>query len=432
MDRIIEHIERLLLRHDCVIIPEFGGFVLQVVPAVYIGDEHSFTPARKEIIFNPTLTHNDGLLVESYMDSYSLDFDKAWPLVRKDVSAMKNILDEKSELQLGIIGLFTKENERLIFMQEKSGGVHFSTISYGFPVFHFIPLSARGYIATTPYTIAPPLTNTNVSETKTEKQSNNILYKIPVTRTFLRVVAAMAAAIILFFLISTPVNDVNNASYTASFVPQEIMPKKIADEIVSDAFSGSDNLAVVNSDNSGYVPGSPADKAEKPDAKIETSRSVDNKAEKNASEKPTNKTVNTGTTTGASKSGANNTGTKKTEPSKSTSGKAISEGAGAKTGTSTPPKTSASSKSSTAKSSATNVAGAKYYVIISSFKSKKHAQEYIKQLGKSEIAANADILVTDRARVYARSFSTEREAQSYLDVISKKPKHKDAWIYRNN
>jgi len=388
MDRIIEHIERLLLQHDCVIIPEFGGFVLQVVPAVYTGDEHSFTPSRKEIIFNPTLTHNDGLLVESYMEDYSLDFDKAWQLVRKDVSVIKKLLDEKNELQLGMIGSFYKECERLIFKQEKSGGVHFSTSSYGFPVFHYIPLSARDFAVVMPYVATPTEKKIDVSRTKEEKQSKNIIYKIPVTRTFLRVVAATAAAIILFFLISTPVSDVNIASYTASFVPQEIIPKKMADEIVSDAFSGSGDMVAINSDNSGYVPESLSGKPE---------------------------TTKTGTVAGKAKS------------SKSTSSEAKSTGAASKTGTATTK--SPSSKSSTTKTSSANTGGTKYYVIISSFKSKKHAQEYIKQLKGSELAGTAEIIVTDRARVYARSFSTERDAQSYLDVLSKNPKHKKAWIY---
>jgi len=404
MDRIIEHIERLLLRHDCVIIPEFGGFVLQVIPAVYIGDEHSFIPARKEIIFNPTLTHNDGLLVESYMNSYSSDFDKAWQLVRKDVSAMKDILNENNNLQLGIIGHFTKENERLLFMQEKNGGVNFSTISYGFPIFHYIPLSARGLSVTPQYNTTPSLANTNSSVTKAEKQSKNVIYKIPVTRTFLRVVTATAAAILLFFLISTPIGDVNNASYTASFVPQEIMPKKTADEIVSDAFSGSNNMAVVNNDNSEYVQESISNKKD-----IEVNTDV--KAESTASETAISKPENTGTT---------ETKTTKTETTKTETSKPASTGT-----------KSTSSKSSNVKPSVTNSTGTKYYVIISSFKSKKHAQDYLKQLRGSEVATSANIIVTDRARVYAKSFSTEREAQSYLDIISKKPKHKDAWIYKS-
>ena len=41
MLRIITHIERLLLTHDCVILPKFGGFVLQILPATYEEEEHS-------------------------------------------------------------------------------------------------------------------------------------------------------------------------------------------------------------------------------------------------------------------------------------------------------------------------------------------------------------------------------------------------------
>ena len=55
MLRIITHIERLLLTHDCVILPKFGGFVLQTLPATYQEEEHLFRPMRKEVMFNVTL-----------------------------------------------------------------------------------------------------------------------------------------------------------------------------------------------------------------------------------------------------------------------------------------------------------------------------------------------------------------------------------------
>ena len=57
MLRIITHIERLLLTHDCVILPKFGGFVLQTLPATYQEEEHLFRPMRKEVMFNVTLQH---------------------------------------------------------------------------------------------------------------------------------------------------------------------------------------------------------------------------------------------------------------------------------------------------------------------------------------------------------------------------------------
>lgn len=58
----------------------------------------------------------------------------------------------------------------------------------------------------------------------TGKKKKDTLY-IPVSRKFLRVVAASAAAVTLFLLVSTPVEDVNQAAYTASFVPTEMVAR---------------------------------------------------------------------------------------------------------------------------------------------------------------------------------------------------------------
>ncbi|MDR0573525.1 MAG: SPOR domain-containing protein [Tannerella sp.] len=419
MDRIIGHIEHLLLRHDCVIIPDFGGFVLQSVSAVYLGEEHSFFPERKEIVFNPTLTHNDGLLLESYMQSYSVDFNKAKQLVRKDVAEMKEYLDDYSELQLGKIGLFIKEEDRLIFIPGKNSDVQFSTRSYGLPVFHYLPLSAR--IPVMVSSVNAPSTGTGTgAETALPadavKRGKNVIYSIPVTRTFLRMIAATAAAIFLFLFISTPVSDVNKASYSASFIPQEIMPKKTAEQIVSEALSIYNDLAYNNSisDKAGYVPESDM-KAESVVSEKEkmlspvnrSSSEIDGKAgvimtesaspESMSSEKPAPVIV------------AN------------TEKKAEATSASAK---------SASSKSSSAKSSSNNTGSVKYYVIIGSFNNKSQAQSYIKRLQGAE-TANAGILARDgRARVFAQIFATEEAAQAYLIKIRRNPKHEQAWIYK--
>ena len=398
MDRIIKHIERLLLQHDCVIIPEFGGFVLQSATAVYLGNEHSFTPARKEIVFNPTLTHNDGLLVESYMQEYYMDFDKAQQLVRKDVASMKSTFDDSSELQLGKIGFFVKEDDRLLFMPAKSSDVLFSTRSYGLPIFHYLPLSARIPLMTTQAVVTSNC-DTGTQEAKTENRSKNIIYYIPVTRTFFRIIAVAAAAILLFLFISTPVSDVNNAAYTASFVPQEIMPKKTVNDIVSDAFSATDNISSTTSNETGAITREvEVHKVEPVEDKIVSEKTEPAKA----------------TSTTASNS------------VKSTSSKTATT----KSSISTTSKSSASKSTSAKTSSASNTEGAKYYVIIGSFKSKTHAQTFIKELKGSQVASTAKILVRDgRARIYAGSFSNENDAQEYMNKLHQNTKHKQAWVY---
>lgn len=59
-------------------------------------------------------------------------------------------------------------------------------------------------------------------ERKSAKAHEDVLY-IPVSRRFIRTVAASVAAVSLFLVVSTPVRDVNHAAYKASFVPTEMV-----------------------------------------------------------------------------------------------------------------------------------------------------------------------------------------------------------------
>lgn len=208
MLRIITHIERLLLTHDCVILPKFGGFVLQTVPAMCLEGEHLFRPMRKEIMFNVTLQHTDGLLCESYMQTYDVDYRKAQLMLEEDIEALNVSLEQEKRITLGRIGTFSiGEEGQTIFMPGDSGV--FNADSYGLSSFHFPVLRS-------------------VEEEREEvalltgKKTKDVFY-IPVSRKLIRVVAASAAAIALFFVVSTPVKEVNQSAYTASFVPTEMI-----------------------------------------------------------------------------------------------------------------------------------------------------------------------------------------------------------------
>ena len=53
MIELSRHIENLLLKHNCVIVPQLGGFVTQYVPARYISEEQIFLPPYRSVGFNP-------------------------------------------------------------------------------------------------------------------------------------------------------------------------------------------------------------------------------------------------------------------------------------------------------------------------------------------------------------------------------------------
>ncbi|MDR2969297.1 MAG: SPOR domain-containing protein [Tannerellaceae bacterium] len=204
MQRITTHIERLLLTHDCVIIPGIGGFVLQTVPSVYRKENHTFSPMRKELVFNKALQHNDSLLAGSYMQAYRTDYRKAQSMLEEDIAEMKSSLQQYGKISLGTVGsLMRGEEGQLIFQAGKAG--RFDVNYYGLPSFHFPSL--------------PPADTLNTVDMGSGKKDT--LY-IPVSMRFIRGAVAAVAAIALFFLISTPVEDVKQSAYTAAILPTEI------------------------------------------------------------------------------------------------------------------------------------------------------------------------------------------------------------------
>jgi len=382
MERITEHLERLLLQHDCVIVPEFGGFVLQSMPVVYMCEDNSFTPSRKEIVFNPTLRHNDGLLIQSYMEAYSVDYNYAQQLVKKDVAEIRQYLDDNGECSIASIGVFYMEDNRLVFMPDENSCLLFSVTSYGLPVFHFLPLSALKQSENS----ALVLEKSN-NKAHTVKQKKNALFNIPITKTFVGTVLAAAVGLILFLLISPPVGDVNKASYTASFVPQDMMPKS-AKHTVSTTETNQPSIDSTPVDDTGLsVTEESADK--------ENITKEEDEAGKLAEAKPEVKPAEVNTEV-------------KPEEKRDNKAKAKPEAK---------PEKKAEVKYN-------------YYVVIGSFNTRAQANAYLKRL-KTDAAKTAKILVSDgHVRVYAQGFQTESEAEKYLRKIRQNPQHKQAWLYK--
>ena len=71
------HIEILLLANDCVIVPDFGGFITHNVPARYDESDNLFLPPLRTLGFNPQLRMNDSVLVQSYVEAYDISYPSA-------------------------------------------------------------------------------------------------------------------------------------------------------------------------------------------------------------------------------------------------------------------------------------------------------------------------------------------------------------------
>ena len=134
MKNLARHIELLLRNNDCVILPGFGGFIAHDVPAYYVSEEGLYYPPSRSISFNAAITMNDGLLVQSYMKSYQVDYARATYMVDVAVEQLTDMLDEEGCVTLPRIGTLTQDIHLSLQFTPDAAGIaspgHFGLSSF--------------------------------------------------------------------------------------------------------------------------------------------------------------------------------------------------------------------------------------------------------------------------------------------------------------
>ncbi len=87
---IEKYIRNLLYEHDCVVIPDFGGFIAHYVSASVHPIRHTFVPPSKEIAFNEMLKLNDGVLISYVASGEGVSREEAANRVREFAEGVKN------------------------------------------------------------------------------------------------------------------------------------------------------------------------------------------------------------------------------------------------------------------------------------------------------------------------------------------------------
>ena len=106
MHRYIEYISDLLFLHDCVIIPDFGGFICNYQSA-YVDEKNGLIyPPSKTILFNRNLTLNDGLLANWIVCKENIPYDKAIKQIEFFCEDLKIRLNQREKVDFGDIGSF--------------------------------------------------------------------------------------------------------------------------------------------------------------------------------------------------------------------------------------------------------------------------------------------------------------------------------------
>lgn len=130
----------LLLQHNCVIVPSFGGFVAQRVGAQLDAANGTMTPPRKAILFNRQLINNDGLLVSSFAHQNKVDYNAAQKAVSETITQWEETLKQGQRISIDRVGFLYFDHERnLCFEQDRFYNLLME--SYGLGAIHFVSAS---------------------------------------------------------------------------------------------------------------------------------------------------------------------------------------------------------------------------------------------------------------------------------------------------
>jgi hypothetical protein len=110
----------LLVKHNCVIVPDFGGFVSKRVSSKIDFDKGIIVPPSKHLLFNKHLTTNDGLLLSAYADQNGLSYVQAEEKLKEMVLNFQKELSSGKELVFPRIGVLKRSTDGFYaFSQDK-------------------------------------------------------------------------------------------------------------------------------------------------------------------------------------------------------------------------------------------------------------------------------------------------------------------------
>ena len=228
MIQIQRHIEILLLSHDCVIVPGFGGFIAHHVDARYDEDDRLWLPPYRTLGFNPQLTLNDSLLVQSYVEAYDMSYPDALRQIEAEVEELKSILHTEGEYEMDGVGTLSVNIEGNVEFEPCEAGI-LSPEVYGLSDFNFKRLKdadSKEVAQPEGRSVALNKEVKGVKEVREEKESeeptpalldfamddddaDNQHNAIAIKMSWIRNAVAIAAAVACFFLLATPITNSN-------------------------------------------------------------------------------------------------------------------------------------------------------------------------------------------------------------------------------
>jgi len=271
MENLALHIEYLLLRHDCVVLPGLGAFINVYEAPVFDFKAGVITPMRREVRFNPVLRTDDGILANSYARKNAVSFREGSTMMTQAISLLSDTLLLDGEATVGRLGIIRREAEgNLRFLPFKSAEriardmgickIHLKKNEEeeadSFESQRIRETSPFGNPATPETVAAGTESEGETSAAKTDSLDSRIRkmdfernYYIPVNKIFAKACACLLVIAIFALTYFIPTSEKNKTEERASVMPIEKIidtaiqqTKNISDALSKSKTNGSEEL----------------------------------------------------------------------------------------------------------------------------------------------------------------------------------------------
>ncbi len=245
------YISSLLELNDCVVIPDFGGFVLNETKSGFTDNIHKLDPPGKRPSFNRNLNVNDGLLANHIAKETGISYSESLVEIKNAVEDWKNRLSTGNILHFDQVGVLSMNGEQKILF-EPDQNKNYLRSSFGFYPLVLKPIEKQNQ----PKIFALP------SNTESERSNGGRMIRRTVA------ISAVAASLIFAFfiifnqnLVKSPVlafldgNHVNSKAVMKSIQPIASSIGSIIDESTAKPVQKQVQDSIVTPNSKYYVVG---------------------------------------------------------------------------------------------------------------------------------------------------------------------------------
>jgi hypothetical protein len=163
-----KYIKELLVVHDCVILPGLGGFIANFKSAEIHPAQHTIHPPAKQILFNHSLVHNDGLLYGYVSQKSGYGYKDVQSLAEDYIRNILNSISKGNKFTLDDIGYFYQDGEKKLQFSA-STSFNFLIDSYGLPTLQYREFSPVRFSETRTYRAVPADLHPQIRQRRTRR-----------------------------------------------------------------------------------------------------------------------------------------------------------------------------------------------------------------------------------------------------------------------